>query len=101
MGSITSDPSAGLPVHSKAPSVDYVTDYDWNHLATYLSLLYAAGEGHTEEKMSLDLLGIDPVLEPDRACHTLHSHLERARWLANSGYKYLLEGRARGDTSSA
>lgn len=101
MGNTTSDPKGGPPAHSKAPSADYITDYDRNHLGTYLSLLYAAGEGHSDEKMSLDVLGIDPVLEPDRARHTLHSHLERARWLAKSGYKHLLESRLPEDSSSA
>lgn len=87
---------AGTP-----PAVEEITAYDRAHFAIYLSLLYAIGEGHSEEKMSLDVLGIDPVLEPKRARRTLHSHLERARWLANSGYKHLLESRSPEEASSA
>jgi hypothetical protein len=82
------------------PMSETITPYDRAHFATYLSLLYASGEGHSEEQISLDVLDIDPVLEPDRARHTLRSHLERARWLANSGYKFLLEGQPPEDTSS-
>lgn len=92
MSDMTSDPKTRPLVNPKAPSVDYITDYDRKHLGTYLSLLYAIGEDHSEEKMSLDILGIDPVLERDRARHTLRSHLGRARWLANSGYRFLLDG---------
>lgn len=101
MASITSDPNAGLFVLSEAPSEDYITDYDRNHLATYLSLLYAAGEGHSEDEMVLEVLGMDPAFEPDRARHMLHSHLERARWLANSGYKHLLVSQPPEDIPSA
>lgn len=76
---------------TEPPVSESITPYDRAHFAIYLSLLYAAGEGHSEEKMALDVLGIDPAGEPDRARHTLRSHLERARWLAKSGYKFLLE----------
>lgn len=93
MGNFTSDPDTGLFVYSKAPSEDYITDYDRKHLATYLSLLYGAGEGHSEEKMALDILGIDAAVEPARARRTLRSHLSRARWLATNGYKHLLKNR--------
>ncbi len=87
---------AGTP-----PEGEEITAYDQAHLAVYLSLLYAAGEGHSEEKMALDILGIDATLEPERAYHTLHSHLTRARWLAASGYKSLLEDRPFQDPLSA
>lgn len=82
------------------PVSETITDYDRAHFVTYLSLLYATGEGHSEEKMSLDVLGIDPAREPDRARHTLRNHLERARWLAKSGYKFLLEDAPSEDISS-
>ena len=97
MSGMTPDPKAGPLVHSQVPSVDYITDYDRKHFGTYLSLLYAAGEDHSEEKMALDVLGIDAALEPDRARHMLRSHLDRARWLANSGHKFLLDGNPKDD----
>lgn len=73
------------------PASQSITSYDRAHFAIYLSLLYGAGQGQSEETMVLDILGIDAVAEPRRARHTLRSHLSRARWLATVGYKRLLE----------
>ena len=73
------------------PRSDDATAYDKAHLAIYLSLLYAAGEGHSEETMARDILGIDPAAEPDRALRVIASHLRRARWLAESGHQALLQ----------
>ncbi len=73
------------------PESENITPYDRSHLATYLSLLYAAGEGQSDEEISRNILEIDPTREPERACRMLRSHLGRARWLAQSGHKFLLE----------
>lgn len=78
-------------IADEAPSPDHVTDYDRRHLATYLSLLYAAGEGKNDLEMARNILRIDPEKEPHRAQQALESHLKRARWLAESGYQSLLE----------
>ena len=74
------------------PESESVTVYDRHHFATYLSLLYAAGEGENEQEMARSILRIDPEREPRRAQQALESHLKRARWLADSGYQSLLEG---------
>jgi len=87
---------AGAP-----PTAEEITAYDRAHFATYLSLLFAAGEGHSAEKMALDILSIDSEREPERAHRTLRSHLERANWLAKSGYKHLLNGDPPKDVSAA
>ncbi len=73
------------------PDSDSITAYDQAHFATYLSLLYAAGEGENDHQMARNILGIDPDKEPQRALQALESHLKRARWLAESGYQSLLE----------
>ena len=73
------------------PEQDGITAYDRAHFATYLSLLYATGEGQSEEEIAREILGIDPVAEAERARRTLGSHLSRARWLAESGYRALLQ----------
>jgi len=86
-----SEPQRTPAIADEAPSPDYITDYDRRHFATYLCLLYAAGEGQSDEEISRNILEIDPNCEPDRARRTLHSHLNRARWLAESGYQTLLE----------
>ena len=80
---------AGLA--DEPPESENITPYDRSHLATYLSLLYAAGEGQSDEEISRNILEIDAAYEPDRARKMLRSHLGRARWLAQSGYKLLLE----------
>ena len=72
------------------PGSDNITAYDREHFVTYLSLLYAAGEGHSEEKIARDILGMDPIAEPDRAQRVMSSHLNRARWLAGNGRQALL-----------
>lgn len=78
-------------IADKVPSPDHITDYDKAHFATYLSLLYAVGEGENGQEMALNILRIDPEKEPHRAQQALESHLRRARWLAESGYQSLLE----------
>ena len=74
-----------------APSLEHLTDYDKCHFSTYLSLLYAAGEGESDDEMARNILMIDPEKEPHRAYQALESHLKRARWLAERGYQSLLE----------
>lgn len=81
-----------LEIAVEPPEVDSVTEYDRAHFATYLSLLYAAGEGENDQEMARNILRIDPEKEPQRARQVLESHLKRARWLAESGYQSLLEG---------
>ncbi|MCC8954327.1 hypothetical protein H8B02_12955 [Bradyrhizobium sp. Pear77] len=36
------------------------------------------------------VLGVDPVLEPDRARRVFDTHLARAKWIARQGYCHLL-----------
>lgn len=78
-------------VMSDLPNDDRITLYDRDQMGVYLSLLYAAGEGISIEAMAREILGLDPDKDPNRAIATVESHLARARWLAGSGYKLLLE----------
>ena len=77
-----------------APSDKHVTDYDRVHFKVYLRMLDAAKEGAAWEEVSNIVLGIDPVREPTRAKRAYDTHLVRARWLANKGYKDFLAGPA-------
>jgi len=86
-----SQPQRTPTIADEAPSPDHITDYDRSHFATYLSLLYAAGEGQSDEEISRNVLEIDSTREPERARRTLRSHLGRARWLAQRSHKLLLE----------
>lgn len=73
---------------SGLPKGDHITPYDRQHLATYLSLLHAEGEGVSIEDMAREILGLD--LDPAASRSIVEEHLARARWLAASGHKHLL-----------
>lgn len=75
------------------PSGDKPTGYDKTQLRLYLRLLDADQEGADWREIVEVIFRIDPANEPDRALKMFTSHLERARWLAGSGYlKLLLAG---------
>ncbi|MDR3510650.1 MAG: DUF2285 domain-containing protein [Caulobacteraceae bacterium] len=73
------------------PAADRVSAYDERHLATYLRLLDADAEGADWREVVAVVFGIDPALEPRRARQVHQSHLARARWMTESGYRQLLE----------
>ncbi|MBB4428405.1 hypothetical protein GGD66_006992 [Bradyrhizobium sp. CIR48] len=75
-----------------APSDSDLTVYDEEHTITYWRLLDANAEGADWREVSLIVLGIDPDREPKRARQAFDTHLERALWMANSGYRQLLRG---------
>jgi hypothetical protein len=79
-------------VADKAPSGEILTPYDNDHLVTYLRLLDAAAEGADWMEVARIVLGMDPEREPERARASWESHLERARWLSEHGYRRLLRG---------
>jgi hypothetical protein len=78
------------PVAETAPTNPEVTDYDRAHMVTYLRLLDAAAEGAICTEVARIVLEIDPAKEPDRAQRAYDSHLARARWFSEQGYRNLL-----------
>ena len=78
------------PIAETAPTAAQVTDYDRAHLPTYLRLLDATSEGAPWEEVARVVLDLDPALEPDRARRAHETHLARARWLTEHGYRDLL-----------
>ncbi|HQT72603.1 MAG TPA: DUF2285 domain-containing protein [Acidiphilium sp.] len=78
------------PIADYAPTEGHITDYDRAHIAVYLRILDAASEGAKWEEVAEIVLGIDPVAEPQRAKGAHDSHLARARWLTEHGYRSLL-----------
>jgi hypothetical protein len=76
-------------VADEAPSSDSLTSYDFAHLVLYLRLLDACADGATDDEIALEILGIDPVKEPARAQRAVESHLQRAHWMRETGYRYL------------
>ena len=72
------------------PWSDTITAYDEAHFVVYLRLLDAVADGANDDEMARIVLGIDPQREPERARRALESHLRRARWMTEKGYRHLL-----------
>jgi hypothetical protein len=81
------------PVADQAPDAAVLTAYDQEHLTTYLRLLDADAEGANWVDVARIVLQIDPNNEPERAQTAFESHLARAKWMTEHGYRHLLEGR--------
>ena len=83
-------PPVDPDVADTAPTDATLTPYDHEHLITYLRLLHADADGAGWEEVARIVLHIDPDREPDRAWRTFASHLDRAKWMTECGYRLLL-----------
>ena len=77
----------------RPPQLDRVSPYDERHLASYIRLLDAETEGADWRQAVAIIFGLDPEKEPARAKIVHDSHLARARWMTEKGYRHLLEPR--------
>lgn len=76
------------------PDSTVLTDYDRSHMKVYMRVLDAATDGADWREAVAVIFGIDPDAEPERARLVHDSHLARARWMTEHGYRLLLrEGR--------
>jgi hypothetical protein len=75
----------------RPPDAAGLTAYDQRHMPAYLRLLDAADEGADWREVVQIIFGIDPAREPKRARTIYDSHLARARWMTQSGYRHLLK----------
>ena len=73
-----------------------LTRYDHEHMVTCLRLLDADAEGADWQEVARIVLHIDPIREPARARKSFDSHLSRAKWMTEHGYRQLLRGGASG-----
>lgn len=72
------------------PQSPALTSYDRAHMTLYLRLLDAETDGADWREAVSVLFGIDPEREPERA-HLVHrTHLARARWMTEHGYRHLV-----------
>ncbi|MBS0471322.1 MAG: DUF2285 domain-containing protein [Proteobacteria bacterium] len=78
------------PIVGEAPWAETVTDYDRKHFTDYIRLLDAVAARASEEEMCRTVLGIDYARDPSQAKRVLDSHLKRARWMSQHGYRQLL-----------
>jgi hypothetical protein len=73
------------------PQLDRVSAYDEAHLASYIRLLDAEAEGADWREVAAIIFGLDPNEAPERAKRMYDSHLARAHWMTQKGYRHLLE----------
>ena len=75
----------------RPPESGELTDYDQKHLSVYLRLLDAADEGADWREAVQIIFGLDPADQLERARIVYDSHLARARWMTQTGYRDLLK----------
>ncbi|MBX3525824.1 MAG: DUF2285 domain-containing protein [Rhodoblastus sp.] len=83
-------PQLNPTVSDHAPTNPMLTDYDQQHLVTYMRLLDAEAESANWREVAKIVLRIDPDREPERARSAYDTHLERAKWMVEHGYRHLL-----------
>lgn len=81
------------PFEDSPPLTDRLNAYDEANFATYLRLLDAAEEGADWREVAEIVFGLDVDANPERAKRMHDTHLARARWMTEKGYKHLLEPR--------
>jgi hypothetical protein len=82
------------PIADTAPEEQFLTGYDMSHLVTYLRLLDADAEGADWREVGRIVLNLDAEKEPERTKQVWQSHLARAKWMTETGYRHLLRGGA-------
>ena len=73
----------------QAPQGPALTDYDRRHVKLYVRLLDAESEGASWQEAVEVLFGICADREPERAKRVHASHLARAHWMTEIGYRQL------------
>ncbi|QPC86406.1 DUF2285 domain-containing protein [Mesorhizobium sp. NBSH29] len=76
----------------KPPESAALTEYDRAHATLYMRLLDAAADGADWREVVAILFEIDPEADPGRAREIHETHLARARWMTEHGYRQLLGG---------
>lgn len=72
------------------PVSQTLTAYDREHMVLYMRLLDAARDCADWREVVQVLFGLDPVQDPER-CRLVHeSHLARAQWMTEHGYRELV-----------
>ena len=79
-------------VADESPSASALTGYDEQNLVTYLRLLDAEEDGADWIEVARIVLHLDPDREPQHARRAWETHLARARWMKEHGYRHLLRG---------
>ncbi|CAA0099659.1 Uncharacterised protein [Starkeya nomas] len=78
------------PFLDEPPVSQTLTAYDLEHMALYLRLLDSARDGADWREAVQILFGLDPTRDPLRSRHVHDTHLARARWMTEHGYRELI-----------
>lgn len=79
-----------IQIADEAPWSDQINAYDEAQFRLYLRLLDAVEAKASNAEICKVLFDIDAEREPARAQRCLESHLRRARWMTEHGYRELL-----------
>lgn len=72
------------------PSGETLTPYDREHMVLYLRVLDANRDGADWREVVRILFNLDPDQDPEH-CRKIHdSHLARAHWMTEHGYRELV-----------
>ncbi len=74
----------------EAPRAPTLTDYDRAHARIYIRLLDAEKAGASWRRAAEVVLGVSPDMPDEQALLAYESHLARARWMMDQGYRMLL-----------
>jgi hypothetical protein len=82
------------PIADLAPTDNILTVYDEQLKIVYLRLLDADAVNADWREVARVVMRLDPDKNPEKVCRTWESHLHRAHWMTEAGYKFLLKGGA-------
>ena len=83
-------PSLDPRIADEAPTVPELTNYDYELLICYLRLLDAEADRADWRDVVRLVLKADPDRDYIRARRRYETHLARARWMTEHGYRHLL-----------
>lgn len=80
-------------IAEQAPTEAWITDYDREHFGVYLRLIDATNAKAPWREAAKIVLGLDLDGDADRAKAIYDSHIARARWMVENGFRDLLRER--------
>ena len=85
------EPLVDPTIANEAPTAQQLTDYDHRLCIVYARLLDAQTDGADWREVARVVLKIDPDKEYVRAKRAYDTHLARAHWMTEQGYRHLLQ----------
>jgi len=83
------NPNPDPVIADEAPTGPTLTDYDYSMLICYLRLLDTESEGADWREVAQIVLKVDPDRHYVSAKKIYDSHIARAHWMAEQGYRQL------------